>query len=188
MTMKTICLALVASALLCSACAEKKTPPPEKVEARVEVTVRSVPPGAAVLLTGRDRLGETPLILRRRPGERVRLHFAKEGYQPAIRNLFVEGKKKQTLRVRLRKETGTLIVDTGLIRGAKVLLDGSYRGRSPLRVELTVGEHLLRVEKPGAIPFEKRVRIEKPGQQLRVPVRVTPLDKNKKKRKGKRRR
>ncbi|MBW2732414.1 MAG: PEGA domain-containing protein [Deltaproteobacteria bacterium] len=158
-----------------SGCAEEKAAPPtEEAAEAVEIVLKSEPPGAAVLLSGRDRLGETPLTLRRHAGDRLRLHFVKEGHRTSVREIFLEGGVKQSFIVKLRPDAGTIIVDTGIIRGAKVFLDGTYRGRSPVRLEATLGGHLLRIEKDGAVPFEKQIRIEKAGQQVRVMVPVTP--------------
>lgn len=162
--------------LLCAAlviglwgCSDKKPPTPDRgAPKQVALTIASIPPGAAVFDQGRDRLGVTPLTLSRAPGDQVRVTVIKEGFRAARRRLLVEGRPKQKLVVRLRKQTGMLVIKTGLLRGADVYVDGKRRGRSPLKVPVVLGKHVVEVRRSGTEPFKATVEVSKPKQKVVV--------------------
>ena len=61
--------------------------------------------------------------------------------------------------------------------GARVLVDGRARGRSPLElVELALGSYDVRVEQPGYEPERRRVELsaESPTAELRLAPRPRP--------------
>ncbi|PIE66001.1 MAG: hypothetical protein CSA24_01250 [Deltaproteobacteria bacterium] len=138
----------------------------------VKLTIRSVPSGAAVFDQGRDRLGVTPLTLDEKAGDQLHLMLVKDGFRAARRSFFVERRPKQSLVVKLRKQSGLLVIKTGLIRGADVYVDGKRRGKSPLKVPLPLGTHTVEVRRKGTAPFNATVKLSKPKQKVVVNARL----------------
>ncbi|MCK5799849.1 MAG: PEGA domain-containing protein [Deltaproteobacteria bacterium] len=136
--------------------------------ASVKIVLRSFPSGAAVFNEGRDRLGKTPLTLHRNSGQRILVHFVKEGYKTARRRHFVEGRPDQNLTVHLEKQTGTIIVKTPMVHGAMLFVDGKRHGRAPLRVEVPLGRHEIEVRHKGVDPFKKTVVVSTPKEKVVV--------------------
>jgi len=60
------------------------------------------------------------------------------------------------------------------IRGARILIDGHDYGRTWLAVELGCGEHRVRIESEGYIPFE-RIFFLQPGSSVSVQEKLKPL-------------
>ncbi|WP_164010047.1 PEGA domain-containing protein [Pyxidicoccus trucidator] len=70
------------------------------------------------------------------------------------------------------KKTELLVRITGGVRGAKLQVDGKDAGSltaAPIPLEVTPGEHLLVVRKPGYAEFTRRIDV-KEGSQQEVPV------------------
>lgn len=72
-----------------------------------------------------------------------------------------------------RASTGSLEVSAPA-PGATVYLDGRRAGEAPFHTEgLSAGNHKLRVEKPGLLPFEQEVLVI-PGRTVRIQARLAP--------------
>jgi len=69
--------------------------------------------------------------------------------------------------------TGTLKVDSSP-SGAKVFIDGNYRGRTPLTLSLAAGTHDVEVRLDGYQPYRVRVQV-RAGQTSRVSPRLVPV-------------
>jgi hypothetical protein len=73
-----------------------------------------------------------------------------------------------------RKESITTLSVEANIAGARVLVDGSAVGATPLSDrEVSPGEHRIQVEKQGYETYQKRVRFE-PGRSLSLYVDLSP--------------
>lgn len=101
------------------------------------VTISSEPPGGTVLVDGNE-VGQTPLQFELRSG-RHEVEVRKDGFKTFRETLDVEPATAiQMPRIVMRPSDGTLVVKSKP-DGATVLVDGQYRGRSPLRLELDPG-------------------------------------------------
>lgn len=152
---------LVSALIASSGCSDDAA---KRVDSRAvpregSVRLTTVPSGAAVLVDGRERVGKTPLTLRRDSGTRLRLLFAKDGYRPLRRTVLVEGGSTLRILSSLEPLTGHVIVSTGPLRGAKIIVDGQMRGRTPEKVELPTGEHAITVRDRRKRRATRRVRV-----------------------------
>jgi hypothetical protein len=139
--------------------------------------ITSEPSGAAVLEDGYRRLGRTPLTLERRAMTRVDLELVKKGYQTYRGRRVVEAGRTLRHHVRLRPEQGELVVRSGLIRGATILVDGEEQGRTPRRVSVTAGQPLqIEVRKWGFRPFRDTVTV-KAGESRDLEADLVPWGK-----------
>ncbi len=141
-------------------------PPPPPPPAQGTLEVDSSPRDAQVFLDGRY-LGLTPLVTSVRPG-RHDLSVKKTGYQPYRAAVRINPGERLRVYARLVPEvqTGTLSVRSSP-SGAKVYLNGAYRGRTPLDLELRPGSYDLKLTYPGYAPWSKRVYV-RPGQTTYV--------------------
>lgn len=162
---------LLTATVLLAACSRG----PKPVDAgppMVALSVETLPSGAAVLEDGRDRLGKTPLILRRPAGSTVELQIVKDGFRTARRRVLLEQRAKQVLHVRLPRLTATLEIKTGFVRGARIFVDGQERGRAPGRVEVALGAHDVELRKRGVQPFRQRVVARVGGETIPIVAKL----------------
>ena len=135
------------------------------------------PPKTQIYLDGR-LLHEsgTPVELRNiEPGQHW-LVISAPNYHREKRQLNLVRGEQLHLRINLKSQLAKtrLVVDTRP-GGATVFLDGKKIDQSPLRVpEIEPGEHSLRIEKPGYMPWAGRINLLK-GMENQVPViRLAP--------------
>ena len=69
------------------------------------------------------------------------------------------------------KPPGGDILVTSTTKGARVFVGGRFFGRTPLRTNLPVGEHLVRVTSPGRIPFEMKLSVQS-GKRVDLTVEL----------------
>ncbi len=107
------------------------------------VNVHSEPAGATVLVDGQE-MGVTPLEMELRSG-RHELEVRQGGFKTWRQTVDVEPATPLELpKIEMRPSDGTLVVRSSP-EGATVLVDGEFRGRSPVRLELDPGRN-YRVE------------------------------------------
>ncbi|MEE4146572.1 MAG: PEGA domain-containing protein [Halieaceae bacterium] len=113
-----------------------------------EVTIDSLPPGAAILVDG-ESAGTTPAVVEIIGGER-QLILQLPGYADWQQPLTIEpGQALQLGTVQLQPAAGVLEL-ASVPSGANVTLDGEFHGQTPLSLELTPDKaHRLAVFKPG---------------------------------------
>jgi formylglycine-generating enzyme required for sulfatase activity len=117
------------------------------------------------------RIGSRFLLL---PGT-YRLTLTAEGYHPLKTELAVGPEPDQRFHFELDRLPGHLVVDSGPVRGADVVLDGEPRGRTPVTVrDVPYGEHHLQVTADRYFPWEKTVEVEGLGREQEVEVRLVP--------------
>ena len=137
------------------------------------LSVTSRPAGAQVLIDGQPQ-GVTPLSLRLAPGEHtLEIHSAGP---TQVMPLHIE-KGRQIVRdfhLAVGAAPATLRVDTK-VAGARVLIDGRVRGRSPAVVAgLNPGTHSVRVER-GSQSTERTVMLESGvNGMLSLPIESAP--------------
>jgi formylglycine-generating enzyme required for sulfatase activity len=126
------------------------------------LAVGSLPDRAKVRLDGND-IGEAPLTLEALQGTHT-LEFTKEGWKPATRTIEIRAGQSATLpAVELERIDGTLALRSEPA-GAQVLINGQFRGQTPLSLAL-VGErdYLLNLSKAGYESAARSVRVEGGG-------------------------
>jgi hypothetical protein len=123
--------------------------------------VNTNPTGVTVVIDGKHR-GSTPLTLDLKPGSHL-LQIVNDGHVRAIPVTIVEGREVAQFielpAVAPAATDGQLQVRTEPA-GARVVIDGQYRGISPLTIEgLTPGAHAVKLE-DGTTAVTEQVTIE----------------------------
>ena len=144
------------------------------------VLVRSVPPGARVVVDGRDR-GVTPASVDGLTRGTHRVRLTRDGHRPEERRVVItRGRSAQTLDVRLTREraqtapaappaapatvvpaavTGALNIDSRPA-GAQVFLDGKLVGVTPVSLAaVPAGDHAIHLDHDGYRRWSSSVRI-----------------------------
>jgi formylglycine-generating enzyme required for sulfatase activity len=139
-----------------------------------DVAITSTPPGAAVLVDGEAVAGQTPLTTEILAGERE-VSVQAEGYKPARRTLAIEPGQSLTLEpFELEKIDGLLAVVTRPA-GATVTVDGAFRGRSPVELELAPGRsYRIDLFKAGHERVGRSIRIAS-GEATRLDVALPAI-------------
>ncbi len=144
----------------------KPIPPPPKATLRV----RSTPQGARVRIKG-DFHGETPVDIKLNPGI-YQVEIDKKGYRKYQERIELGIGELQPMWVELEKikpvvRYGKLTITSN--KKAKVIIDGEYRGKTPLTVRLARGPHRLKVKRKHFRDFKDEVRIDA-GREHRLNV------------------
>ncbi len=147
-----------------------ETPPPPPPPATGTLDVRSDPSGAQVYLDG-AYLGLTPLVASAAPG-RHRVEVKKAGYRPYRASVRVAPGQRVRVYARLVPEVqnGRIAVRSEP-EGAAVYLNGAYRGRTPVTIEVAPGGYELRLALPGYRDYRTRVEVG-PGATAYVFARL----------------
>jgi serine/threonine-protein kinase len=166
-------LVAVASAFLrrgpAPAAAPSASPPAAAAAPRV--SVRSSPPGAAVLVDGRDTgvVTDGEVVLPAPAPARVTLTFRRAGYADATRSVELPLPAGEAVSVALQATSHTLRLRTQP-PGAAVALDGApVVGTTPLELALDpAAEHRIALSLEGHAPQELRTRAGSPPATLDV--------------------
>jgi archaellum component FlaG (FlaF/FlaG flagellin family) len=136
------------------------------------VFVVTNPAGVTVLENGRE-IGITPLTVELDQGEHALL-LQEDGYAPFTLNVDVEpGKTLIPPVVTLEQKPVQLALRSTPV-GAKVSLDGSSQGNTPLKISLDRGRsHTIRFSMAGYEPIEKTVTIND-GNDQELAVTLKP--------------
>jgi len=89
-----------------------------------------------------------------------------EGYLPQLQLIALGSGEAGAMNFRLERGGGSLDI-SGYPEGASLIVDGRWFGRLPLRVELSPGIHLVRVEADRFLPEERIVEL-KIGETKRI--------------------
>ncbi|MFM9420337.1 PEGA domain-containing protein [Thermus scotoductus] len=146
-------------------------PPPTPATATLVVDSR--PAGAEVYLDGRMS-GRTPVSLQVNPGRHeVELRLA--GYQPYRVTLNPRPGERVQVFAQLVPipRTGTLLLESSPT-GAEAYVNGTLRGRTPLRLVLEEGTYQVELKAPGYEPYRATVRVER-GRETRVSATLRPI-------------
>ena len=156
--MRRVALLLVL-ALAPGGCKTRPDAPDARPPSNGKLRITSDPSGAAVIEDG-ERIGRTPLTLERLAMSRPALELVKEGYRTErVRRLVEEGRTVR-VHVPMRPEVGTLIVRSGIVRGATILVDGVERGDTPRKIDVSAGRpHVIEVRRFGFKPFSAKVTV-----------------------------
>ncbi len=103
------------------------------------------------------------------------VNVEKKGYYDIGQTFVVGDEPSMTVRLRMRKRPGQLIVVTDPTVDAVVTVDESMIGKAPYGpVELEPGEHAVRVESERFLPFAGVVGVTGLDQVERLHVQLTP--------------
>jgi len=124
-----------------------------------DVTFASQPAGATILVDD-EVMEKTPGTVEIMAGSHE-VAVRKDGFKPWRRSLTtVAGGLRELTDIRLEEADGLLSVTTRP-SGAAVSVDGRYRGKTPVDVELAPGaSYEVIVTKPGFASVSKKIRIE----------------------------
>jgi len=129
----------------------------------VRLQVESQPSEAAVVLNGTPR-GTTPCTLEMEASGEWRLEIRKDGFAPYVETLTPTPGRTLLIRAPLVPLPAELVVET-TPPGAKVFLDGTLRGETPLTLpDVPQGEHRLRIELRGYEPVERPITLTRAGR------------------------
>jgi len=123
----------------------------KRVDARMapnfgRLELDSEPAGADVYLDG-IKIGTTPLRRQRLEAKAYRIRLTSSLYHDREETVFVEPEQGFAGRFELAPAHGTLVIDSGEVEGARVLLDGEPRGETPFRGErLASRRYFVKVE------------------------------------------
>lgn len=137
------------------------------------LAVTSSPSGAEVYVEGTLR-GRTPLSLSL-PEGRYAVELRAPGYEPYQATVQVRRGETTRLDVRLNpvSRTGILLLESSPT-GAEAYVNGTLRGRTPLRLVLEEGTYQVELKAPGYEPYRATVRVER-GRETRVSATLRPI-------------
>ena len=150
-----------------------------------DVSVTSDPPGATIY-AGDEVAGTTPGVIELIEGKH-QLSVVAEGYKAWDGSVIVEANTAQTLPlIELEEADARLRVNT-IPRGANVLVNGRYRGQSPITLDLAPDiDYRIGLSKAGYGSTTRQVRlrsaasesitVDLSAQTGRVTVNVQPAD------------
>ncbi len=123
-----------------------------------DVTIRSRPPGATVF-AGADAMGTTPAVIELLEGTHP-LSVVLDGYKAWDGSVAVQPNEPRELPlIELEEADARLSVNT-IPRGANVLVDGRYRGQSPLTLDLAPDtDYEIGLSKAGYGSASRKVRL-----------------------------
>lgn len=136
------------------------------------VTLQTEPAGATLLVDGEEQ-GSTPLELELLSGNR-QLVFTRKSFAPLEVELAVEaGQVMKPAAYQLEPSPATLTLSSDPA-GATVTVDGSYKGLTPLSIDLpSAREHHLRLTLTGHLPASRKLELE-PEENRVLSVKLEP--------------
>ncbi|ASJ03528.1 hypothetical protein A3L09_09810 [Thermococcus profundus] len=137
----------------------------------VTFAINSDPSEAKVYVNGTHR-GTTPLSLSLNPGT-YRIDLSKEGYWSYSTTITITPGSAPTINVTLTPKPATLTI-LSEPSGTSVYIDGSYKGATPLTLNLTHGIHELRLEKDGYKGVQEALTLN-PGESRSLDLKLEPL-------------
>jgi formylglycine-generating enzyme required for sulfatase activity len=99
-----------------------------------DVSVTSNPPGAAIF-SGDQQVGETPAVVQLLEGTH-QLSVVRDGFKAWDGAVVAEPNTPQTLPLIVLDESDARLLVNSIPRGANVMVNGRYRGQSPITLDL----------------------------------------------------
>ena len=115
-------------------------------------------------------IGERHLM---RPGSYV-LSAKREGYAAIEAEIEVGSEQNQEFAFEMERLPGQLVIDTGAVKGAPVLIDANEVGTTPAKVELPEGSHKVAIAAPRYLRYEEEIAIEGGGVVQRLDIELVP--------------
>ncbi len=141
------------------------------VDSRASISFTSESAGLGVVVDGK-RLGATPLTAPLSDGAHT-IDWVRSGFKPGRTRIEVEAGLAQTIEApRLVPADGNLVL-TSVPDGAAVTVNGEFRGRTPLDLDLSPGEtHAVKLSKDGFESVERELRLAA-GESETVSIEMT---------------
>ena len=136
----------------------------------VSLTINSTPPGAKVYINSTYK-GETPLTLNLSPGT-YEVKLIKEGYQEYTTTVTLSAGESKTLNIDLTPNYAHLTIKSDP-SGAKVYINGNYKGKTPLTLELEPRTYDVKLTKQDYEEYTTTVTLS-PGEEKTISATLTP--------------
>jgi formylglycine-generating enzyme required for sulfatase activity len=149
------------------------------------VTVTSEPPGAAIY-AGNEKVGETPGVVELFEGTH-QLSLVREGFKAWDGAVAVEPNVPHEIPLIVLEASDARLLVNSIPRGANVMVNGRYRGQSPLTLDLSPGiNYQIGLSKAGYGATTRQVRLQSAASESitvdltartgTVTVNVAPTD------------
>ena len=137
----------------------------------IEITID---PPASIIIDGTERTFSSslgPLELSRGPHELI---CRRDGYQEYRETIRIKKGELSRRNITLQKIMGQLVLNTQ--KGARVFIDGEYRGTTPLHgpVKLPVGKHEVEIKKAGFKTWSSIVFVPE-NEELTLNIALVPM-------------
>ncbi len=142
--------------------------PPPLPPAGASLEITTVPPGASVEVGGKPAPGVSPVKVAGLAPGRWPVRATLRGFRPADQVVETRAGETSNLLLTLVQEGATVEVDAP--PGAKVAVDGTDRG-AERKLELSAGEHTVRVTLPGHRPYVEKVTLA-PGETRKLAAQL----------------
>ncbi|AXI24711.1 serine/threonine protein kinase [Methanofervidicoccus sp. A16] len=131
--------------------------------------IYSTPSGAKVYIDGYYK-GTTPLTVEVSPGTHT-IKIKKDGYKDYSDTVYVSSGDSKTINAKLTSKKATLYIRSDP-SGAKVYIDGYYKGTTPLTVEVSPGTHTIKIKKDGYKDYSDTVYVSS-GDSKTINAKLT---------------
>ncbi len=125
----------------------------------VLVSFDSQPSGARLELDGATLCPATPCKKMVEPGLRA-VRMSADKHVTREERMRVDG-DEQKVSWKLEANTAIVTVDTGMVSGVPIVVDGEAAGKSPLQLELGAGPHRIEIKDPCYEPARADVSVER---------------------------
>jgi tetratricopeptide (TPR) repeat protein len=122
------------------------------------VKIISKPDNAEIFVDGKKMAEKTPAEISLKQGSHV-IEVAKNGYTNSKKTVQITRKKTQEISFSLELTPGILLINGNPV-GAKVYINGEYKGISPINVNLKQGKYKLKVSMEGFKDYTSDIAIE----------------------------
>ena len=143
-------------------------------EPRYGILIIKTRPSNARVFLNNEYYELSPIRLKLQEGK-YRIRLEKNGYNPLVQKIMLHEGQKHILDFDLEPVElyGTLKLETHP-RHSKVFIDNTYFDKSPIRVQLLSGKHLIRIKKRGYRTYTEEIRI-KSGRRINRSVTLQEL-------------
>ena len=151
-------------------------PAPEPPEPRAETGFLdiAVEPVASIIVDGEPQTASGRISMLELPAGPHEIVCRRDGYRDYVETVRVAKGELSRRRVVLAEIVGSLVVKSE--SGARLFVDGAYRGELPLEqpVPLAPGPHRVELKKPGYRSWSAEVHVPD-GEPLKLAIRLVPL-------------
>jgi thiamine phosphate synthase YjbQ (UPF0047 family) len=121
------------------------------------IDIVTEPIEGTVYLNGKEK-GTTPLTIKDLLIGEYDLKIKKESFGSIIKNITIKEDKFLKIDEKLPKSKSIRV--TSKPKGAKLYIDGIYKGTTPLKVNISIEEHTVKLEKYNFQPLSKEIMVE----------------------------
>ncbi|WP_169302025.1 PEGA domain-containing protein [Thermococcus gammatolerans] len=132
--------------------------------------INSVPSGSEVYVNGTYR-GKTPLHLTIKPGT-YNLRVSKEDHGEYTTTFMLQPNETKTLNITLTPNYAHLTIKSDP-PGASIYINETYKGKTPLTVDLMMGTYSIKLSKEGYQDYTLKVTLS-PGESKTLSPSLTP--------------